>query len=104
MSTYCTVKARNNFEDLVRNLNTRYLVVSYNNTYNSKSNSSENKIKLEEIEEILNRCGDTKIFECSHRFFNAGKTEFDNHKELLFITKVDEKRKNKSFSSLLYWG
>lgn len=92
MSTYCTVKAKDSFEDLVMNLDTRYLVVSYNNTYKSKSNSSENKIKLEEIAEILNRCGETKIFECSHRFFNAGKTEFDDHKELLFITKVNEAR------------
>lgn len=90
MSAYCTVKARDCFEDLVKNLKTRYLVVSYNNTYHSKSNSSENKIRLEEISDILNRCGETKIFECSHRFFNTGKTEFDNHKELLFITKVDE--------------
>ncbi|MCD8043373.1 MAG: DNA adenine methylase, partial [Tannerellaceae bacterium] len=91
MSAYCTVKARDRFEDLVKNLKTRYLVVSYNNTYKSKSNSSENKIRLEEIADILNRCGETKTFECSHRFFNTGKTEFDDHKELLFITKVDEK-------------
>lgn len=104
MSAYCTVKAKERFEDLVKNLKTRYLVVSYNNTYNSKSNSSENKIRLEEIADILNRCGETKTFECSHRFFNTGKTEFDDHKELLFITKVDEKRKDKSFPSLLRRG
>ncbi|MDR1723039.1 MAG: DNA adenine methylase [Tannerella sp.] len=102
-SKYCTVKARDSFEDLVRNLNTRYIVVSYNNTYNSKSNSSENKIKLPEIEKILNCCGDTKVFDCSHRFFTTGKTEFDDHKELLFITQVDEKRKSKSFPPLLRW-
>lgn len=103
MSTYCTVKARDSFEDLVQNLKTHYLVVSYNNTYNPKSNSSENKIRLEEIEHILKKCGKTKVFECSHRFFNTGKTEFDNHKELLFITKVDEQRKNKSFPTFLRW-
>jgi adenine-specific DNA-methyltransferase len=103
MSTYCTVKARDSFEDLVHNLKTCYLAVSYNNTYNSKSNSSENKIQLEEIECILKKCGNTKVFECSHRFFNTGKTEFDNHKELLFITKVDEQRKNKSFPTFLRW-
>lgn len=100
-SLYCTTKAKNAFKHLVLHLNTNFLVVSYNNTYNSKSHSSENKIKLEEIEYILNKCGKTKIFECSHRFFNTGKTEFDNHKELLFITEVDEKRKNKSLTSLL---
>ncbi|MDR1883614.1 MAG: DNA adenine methylase [Prevotella sp.] len=103
MSTYCTVKARDSFEDLVYNLKTKFLVVSYNNTYHSKSNSSENKIRLEEIESILKKCGKTKVFECSHRFFNTGKTEFDDHKELLFITEVDEKRKSKSFPTVLRW-
>lgn len=91
MSVYCTVKAENAFRDLIENLNVKYIAVSYNNTYNSKSNSSENKIKLETIEKILNEKGDTKVFECSHRFFNAGKTDFGNHKELLFITKVNGK-------------
>lgn len=88
MSGYCTTKAKDNFGDLIENLDTKYIAVSYNNTYNSKSNSSENKIKLEEIETILNQKGDTKIFECSHKFFNTGKTDFSNHKELLFITKI----------------
>lgn len=88
MSVYSTTKAKNVFADLVENLDTKYIAVSYNNTYNSKSNSSENKIKLEEIEDILNKKGVTKIFECSHKFFNAGKTDFNNHKELLFVTKV----------------
>ena len=83
MSAYCSVKAVDAFEDLVTNLDTRYIVVSYNNTYNSKSSSSENKIQLEDIERILNKLGPTKVFEHSHQFFNAGKTEFDDHKELV---------------------
>lgn len=91
MSVYCTVGAKDAFKDLVNNLNVKYLAVSYNNTYNSKSHSSENKIKLEQIEGILKQKGETKIFECSHKFFNTGKTEFNDHKELLFITKVNEK-------------
>lgn len=90
MSRYCTTRAKEAFEDLVSNLNVRYIAVSYNNTYNSKSSSSENKISLEQIKQILEKCGRTHIYECSHRFFNTGKTEFNDHKELLFITKVDE--------------
>jgi adenine-specific DNA-methyltransferase len=39
----------------------------------------------------MNKKGKTKVFECAHRFFNTGKTEFDDHKELLFITKVNGK-------------
>lgn len=88
MSVYCSCKAVDAFEDLVSHLDTKYIVVSYNNTYNSKSNSSENKILLEDIQRILGNIGPTQVFEHSHQFFNAGKTEFDNHKELLFVTKV----------------
>ncbi len=91
MSKYCTVKARDTFADLVQNLNSKYIIVSYNNTYKSKSKSSENKIKLEEIKDILEQKGHTKIFECSHKYFNTGKTDFNDHKELLFVTKSYEK-------------
>lgn len=101
MSLYCTSKAVDAFEDLVKSLHVRYIVVSYNNTYNSKSSSSENKITLQQIKSILERCGSTHVYECSHKFFNAGKTDFNDHKELLFITTVDEELKRKSFPSLL---
>lgn len=84
-SVYCTTKAKEAFQDLVENLDAKYLAVSYNNTYNAKSHSSENKIKLEEIEEVLKAKGETKVFECDHPYFNTGKTEFNEHKELLFI-------------------
>ena len=90
LSKYCTVKAKESFRDLVEKLDVKYLVVSYNNTYKSKSKSSANKIKFEEIVEILEEIGETKIFEQSYTFFNAGKTEFNDHKEYLFLTKKYE--------------
>ena len=101
MSEYCRSGALAAFTDLVSHINSRYLVVSYNNTYHSKSNSSANKIKLEEIEDVLNKCGETRIF--SHQFnpFNSGKTEFDDHREYLFITEVDDERRNSSFAPIL---
>lgn len=101
MSRYCTSHAVDAFEDLIFSLNVKYIAVSYNNTYNSKSSSSENKITLEQIQSILEKCGPTHIYECSHPFFNAGKTDFSDHKELLFITTVDEEHKRKSFAALL---
>ena len=61
MSEYCTSRAKHAFKDLVENLNVKYLVVSYNNTYKSKSKSSANKIKYEEIVEILNSIGKRKF-------------------------------------------
>lgn len=101
MSGFCTSRAPLYFEDLIANLNARYFVVSYNNTYQSKSKSSANKIKLEQILEVLNKCGNTQVFEHLYNAFNTGKTEFADHKELLFVTKVDNERKSKAFASLL---
>ena len=91
MSKYCTVQAKDTFKDLVENLDVKYLAVSYNNTYKSKSKSSKNKITLEEIIEILNNVGTTKTFEQSHTYFNTGKTDFNDHKEFLFLTKKYDK-------------
>ena len=88
MSDYCRNKANIVFKDLIDSLDCRYIVVSYNNTYRSKSSSSKNKMSLEDIESALSAKGEIKRFETSHNFFNAGKTDFDDHKELIFIVKV----------------
>ena len=88
MSEYCRSSATRTFEELISSLNCKYIVVSYNNTYNSKSSSSKNKIALEDIKHILENKGTVSVFEKEHQYFNAGKTELPNHKELVFITKV----------------
>ena len=88
MSDYCRVNARNALQDLVENVKAKYIVLSYNNTYNSKSNSSRNKITLNDIEYILRRKGNTKVFQKNYRHFDAGNTHFQNHKEYLFVTQI----------------
>ena len=90
MSEYCRSTATKTFEDLITSLNCKYIVVSYNNTYNSKSSSSKNKITLEDIQSILEKKGKFSVYEKAHQFFNAGKTALSNHKELVFITKVGD--------------
>ncbi len=87
-SEYCKTKAPEKFYELIKNINSKYIAVSYNNTYSSKSSSSKNKITLEQIESTLEKKGRTKIFKKKHNHFNAGKTDFDDHQEILFITKV----------------
>ena len=101
MSEYCRNAALGAFTDLVSNIDSRYLVVSYNNTYHSKSSSSENKIKLEQLEDVLSKCGETQIFNHEFKAFNSGKTEFDDHREYLFITEVDDEKRNRSFPTVL---
>ncbi len=88
MSDYCRNSATSVFADLIQNLHCKYIVVSYNNTYNSKSSSSKNKISLEDIESILKRKGNMLKFEKPYQAFNAGKTDIANHKELVYIVKV----------------
>jgi len=88
MSDYCRTAASKRFADLINKLDTGYVVVSYNNTYAPKSKSSRNKIELDFILDTLNHKGQTRVFEKPHQFFNTGKTDFQEHKEYLFITKA----------------
>ena len=43
---------------------------------------------LEDIGMMLSARGEVRRFETKHTFFNAGKTDFNDHKELIFIVKV----------------
>ena len=106
MSDYCKVTAPIAFNDLIQSLDAKYIVVSYNNTYDSKSNSSKNKITLEEIKTILSNKGETQVFEKKYKAFDAGKTDLNNHKEFIFITKVkkDIKKEISYRSPLFYVG
>ena len=88
MSQFCTSNAKETFSDLIKSLNSKYILTSYNNTYNAKSSSSENKISLKDIESILKARGNTRIFKQSYKYFNTGKTDFSNHMEYLFFTEV----------------
>ena len=88
MSDYSKVKAKNVLEDLVLNADCKYILLSYNNTYQAKSGATINKITKNEIENILGKVGQVKIFEENYKFFNSGKTDFgDKHKELLYFVK-----------------
>ena len=89
MIDYCWNSAPSVFRDNLKNLNVKYIVVTYNNNYNSKSSSSKNKITLEEIEEILSTRGKTIRYEKPYRYFNTGKSNLDDHKEIVFITEVN---------------
>ena len=84
-SGYSKASARNLMSDLIESLDCKLIVLSYHNTYNAKSSASNNKISEEEIREILELKGDLEIIDLQHNYFNAGKTNFKNHVEKLFI-------------------
>ncbi len=89
LSDYCTVSAPEAFSDLISNIDAKLILVSYNNTYASKSSSSKNKITIEQIRNTLMKKGKTRIQEVEHKYFSAGKTDFKNHLEYIFVTEVN---------------
>lgn len=90
-SKYCTSKAANEFADLIENIESKYILVSYNNTGEKGNARSNAKISDTQILEILQRKGQVKMFEQEHTLFNTGKTKLENHKERLFLCEVGKK-------------
>ncbi|MDR2341504.1 MAG: DNA adenine methylase [Campylobacteraceae bacterium] len=89
-SNYSKSKALSSLTDLLSNLKTKYILLSYNNTYKANSEASNNKIKFKELENLLSKFGKLKIYDYDYKFFNSGKTFFDGHKEFLFLCKVSK--------------
>ncbi len=87
-SDYSKAKAPEAFKDLIENINAKYIVVSYNNTYKANSSASNNKISEEQMKSILKSRGKLRVIELEHKFFNAGKTDFKKHMEYLYICEV----------------
>lgn len=88
-SVYSTSKALSALTDLISKLKTKYILLSYNNTYSANSEASNNKIKFDELQTLLSQFGELKIYDNKYKFFNSGKTFFDGHKEFLFVCKVN---------------
>ena len=90
-SKYCTHSATKQFEDLINNINAKYILVSYNNMGKKGADRSQAKISDDDIMRILSSKGKVKVFEKEFNQFNTGKTKIDNHKERLFLCFVGEK-------------
>ena len=88
-SKYSTSKAPEEFAELIKDINAKYILVSYNNMAQKGSGRSNAKISNEEIIDILKTKGSVKVFETPFRVFTTGKTNIGNHKELLYLCEVD---------------
>ena len=84
-SRYCTVKAAETFADLVSNLNTRYIVLSYNNMAHKGNERSNAKISDGEIMQVLGSKGDVRVFSRAHKPFSSGRSDIKDNKERLFV-------------------
>jgi adenine-specific DNA-methyltransferase len=87
-SKYCSKDAVLEFQDLITKLNTKHIIVSYNNTENTKHGRSNAKISFNQIKNILMKKGKTEINQIDFKAFTTGKSKTDNHKEILFYCRV----------------
>lgn len=84
-SEYCKATATLAFEDLINNINAKYIVLSYNNMAEKGNNRSNAKISDEDIYRILSAKGKVKTFEQEYKAFSTGKSNIEENAERLFI-------------------
>lgn len=91
-SDYCkSVEAEKALRDLVLKLNTRYILLSYNNNGKKLQCRSNAKMTDEEIVEILSLRGNVNVFSMDYRGFDAGKSEFNkDNQERIFLCSVNK--------------
>lgn len=89
-SRYCTNKAVEAFDELIKNCNCKYILVSYNNTGDKSNSRSNAKISDLQIKQILEKKGKVQVFEQAFNNFTTGKSVSVDHKERLFLCETAE--------------
>lgn len=95
-SEYCTVSAPKVFKNLIDDLKTKYIIVSFNNMENKGASRSQSKITNEEVFKILSDKGYTKVYKKNYKYYSTGKSDIKNHEELLFVCHVGVQKKSKN--------
>lgn len=87
-SDYCTSSATKAFQNLIANIKSRYILLSYNNM-KSKGNARSNaRIADEDIISILKKKGEVKIFSKQYKSFTTGKSNIQDNEERLFLCSI----------------
>lgn len=84
-SRYCTKSAAEAFDELINNINARYILFSYNNMANKGNGRSNAKISDEQIMKILGGKGNVQVFSEKYKAFTAGKSDIEENEERLFL-------------------
>ena len=84
-SKYCTQSATEAFEQLIKDINAKYILLSYNNMAAKGNDRSNAKISDDDILRILKQKGEVKVFSESYKAFTTGKSDIDDNQERLFL-------------------
>ncbi|WP_178841977.1 DNA adenine methylase [uncultured Treponema sp.] len=87
-SKYCTRSAPAAFNELIENINSKYIVVSYNNMAKKGNDRSNARISDSEIMEILKKKGNVKVYSEQFKAFTTGKSEHLDNEERLFVCRI----------------
>ena len=88
-SKYCTHSAPEAFAELIKNINAKYIVVSYNNMAKKGNERSNARISDKEILNTLQSKGNVKTFSEQFKAFTTGKSEHLDNEERLFVCKCN---------------
>lgn len=91
-SRYCLKSAPEAFDDLIQGIDAKYILVSYNSMGKKGNGRSQAKISDEDIVSSLSKRGSVQVFEMAHNQFTAGKSEYLDNKERLFLCVVGTKK------------
>lgn len=87
-SSYCLKRAASVLADLIRNADCKHILLSYNNTGDSKDGRSNARISDSEIMQILTAKGKVEIFKKNYKAFTTGKSNGANNAERIFYCRV----------------
>lgn len=89
-SEYCLKSALIAFRDLIENAKCKHILLSYNNTGDSRDGRSNARMNDEDILNILQNKGEVEIFERDYKAFTTGKSTDNDNAERIFYCKVKE--------------
>jgi len=94
-SKYSSKSAGSAFSDLIKNIKSKYILVSYNDMGMNGSARSQSLISDNEIISALEMVGDVKIYEKDFKQFTTGSSTNDSLKERIFFCKINKNKKHK---------
>lgn len=92
-SKYSLKSAGEAFSDLIDKLDTKYILISYNDMGSHGNERSQSRITDHEIVSALERRGEVKVYEQSFKQFTTGKSSKGDLKERIFFCRVGSKIK-----------
>ena len=87
-SQYCLKNATSQFADLIQNAHCKHILLSYNNTQETKHGRSNARMQDNDIMNILQNKGEVSIFEENYKTFTTGKSGNAQNIERVFYCKV----------------